>query len=216
MLGYQLAQDQRLKLAVTPELKQSIHILSLSTDELLQYLQEQATENPVLEFEFSRSREAFGKRTGTGKGGAMTPDPLWCAAAKEDTMEEKLLSQLRLLSLPSDVFKAAAYLVSNLNENGYLNVPLTEIAGNLKVAETVVEMALEKLQSLEPSGYRLQGSAGMSDPPDRPRSAIRAVCLRDRRRVFVRCSRMAISAGLLRHFGFRRSRRSARCNTFGR
>jgi RNA polymerase sigma-54 factor len=152
LLGYQLAQDQRLKLAITPELKQSIHILSLSADELLQYLQEQATENPVLEFEFSRSREAFGKKTGTGKGGAMMPDPLWYAAAKQDTMEEKLLSQLRLLSLPSDVFKAAAYLAGNLNENGYLDVPLTEIAGNLKVAETVVGLALEKLQSLEPAG----------------------------------------------------------------
>ncbi|MFU1793930.1 hypothetical protein ACM1RC_08685 [Paenibacillus azoreducens] len=68
MLGYQLVQDQRLKLALTPELKQSIHILSLPADELIQYLHEQATENPVLELEDGWEARAYSGRTDAAKG----------------------------------------------------------------------------------------------------------------------------------------------------
>jgi len=152
LLGYQLVQDQRLKLAITPELKQSIHILSLSADELLQYLQEQATENPVLELEVSRAGEGFETIAKSGAGTSMTMDPFRNVPATQESMEENLLSQLRLLSLPSDVYRAAAYMAGNLNENGYLDVPLSEIGERLKATETLLGMALEKLQSLEPAG----------------------------------------------------------------
>ncbi|GIO31084.1 RNA polymerase sigma-54 factor [Paenibacillus albilobatus] len=151
MLGYQLVQDQRLKLAITPELKQSIHILSLPGDELLQYLQEQATENPVLELEIRRETPVTDAKIGRG-GGSPPMDPFLNAACRQDTMEEKLLSQLRLLSIPPAVFKAAAYMAGNLNDDGYLDVPLAEIGKRLNVGEPLLELALEKLQSLEPAG----------------------------------------------------------------
>ncbi|BFH62074.1 RNA polymerase factor sigma-54 [Paenibacillus azoreducens] len=152
MLGYQLVQDQRLKLALTPELKQSIHILSLPADELIQYLHEQATENPVLELEDGWEARAYSGRIRRGEGMRLERDPLWNAAGTQDTMEEKLKSQLRLLSLPAEVYRAAAYMAGNLNDDGYLDIPLTEIRSMLNVSEAVLMAALESLQSLEPAG----------------------------------------------------------------
>lgn len=50
-MDYGLVQDQRMKLVMTPELRQAIQVLQLSTVDLIQYIQDQAIENPVLEIE---------------------------------------------------------------------------------------------------------------------------------------------------------------------
>ncbi|MWV42163.1 RNA polymerase factor sigma-54 [Paenibacillus sp. HJL G12] len=150
MIGYQLVQDQRLKLNITPELKQSIHILSLSGYELMQYLQEQALENPVLElastmeFEVSRRRKA--------RGNLVVQDPFWNVKQAQDTMEAKLESQLRLLSLPSEVYQTASFMAGNLSDDGYLDIVLADIGSQLNVSDAVVLKALDQLQSLEPAG----------------------------------------------------------------
>jgi len=54
-LGYSLNQEQTQKLIMTPELRQAITILQLSTLELSTYVEEQLLENPLLE-----TQEEFG------------------------------------------------------------------------------------------------------------------------------------------------------------
>ncbi|MEC0242847.1 RNA polymerase factor sigma-54 [Paenibacillus dokdonensis] len=152
MLGYQLVQDQRLKLAITPELKQSIHILTLSGYELVQYLQEQATENPVLELEDSRDIYIYSRKTRTSEEKHLMQDPFWNVNKAQETMEARLKSQLRLLSLPPEVYRTAAYMAGNLNDDGYLDITLADIRAELNISEALLELALEKLQSLEPAG----------------------------------------------------------------
>ena len=61
-MGYGLIQDQRMKLVMTPELRQAIQVLTTSAVDLIQYIQDQAVENPVLEIEDSADG-------GTGPGG---------------------------------------------------------------------------------------------------------------------------------------------------
>lgn len=48
-LGFELHQKQALKLALTPELQQSINILQYSALELIDFLRQQSNENPILE-----------------------------------------------------------------------------------------------------------------------------------------------------------------------
>ena len=48
-IGYGLIQEQRMKLVMTPELRQAIQLLQLSAADLEQYIHEQLEENPVLE-----------------------------------------------------------------------------------------------------------------------------------------------------------------------
>ncbi|SMF72314.1 RNA polymerase, sigma 54 subunit, RpoN/SigL [Paenibacillus uliginis N3/975] len=153
LLSYHLVQDQRPTLTITPELKQSIHILSLSGYELMQYLQEQAMENPVLEIEAGYDGYRYGKKRGTSTSSIKyAQDPLWNVKPAQDSMEIRLQNQLRLLSLPADVYRAAAFLAGNLNDDGYLEAELSDLRGVLKFSEDLLGTALHQLQSLEPAG----------------------------------------------------------------
>lgn len=152
MLGYQLVQDQSTKLAITPELKQSIHILTMSAEELIRYLQEQEAENPVLELEFRRGYDMYGGRSRGAIDNGREPDPLRNARQAQDTLESNLKSQLRLLSLPKEVYRIAVFIAGNLSDDGYLDLPVIEIRRKLGVSEELLRTALEALQSLEPAG----------------------------------------------------------------
>ena len=144
MLGYQLVQDQRLKLAMTPELLQSMHILTLSGHELMQYVQEEISQNPVLELAEQRGKRASAR--------GMEWDPLWRVQAAAESLEQSVLSQLRLLKLPPDVRRTAVYLAGNLNEDGYLDIDLAEVCSVMHVSIDLAEEALCQVQALEPAG----------------------------------------------------------------
>ncbi|WP_261301297.1 RNA polymerase factor sigma-54 [Paenibacillus andongensis] len=148
--GYSLTQVQNQKLTMTPELQQSIHILQLSSYELSQYLQEQALENPLLDIEsFTSSYLKAGKSS--QMAGSIT-DPLWKAKAREETLEQWLLSQLRIAGVSDTLYQTAAYLAGNLDDRGYLPLSITEISSFLNKPSEAVEEALACLQSLDPPG----------------------------------------------------------------
>ena len=50
-LTFGLHQQQELKLMMTPELRQAITILQYSTIDLMHFLREQATENPLIDLD---------------------------------------------------------------------------------------------------------------------------------------------------------------------
>ncbi|HAF99657.1 MAG TPA: RNA polymerase sigma-54 factor [Paenibacillus lactis] len=152
LLGYQLVQDQSTKLAITPELKQSIHILTMSAEDLIRYLQEQEAENPVLELEFGRDFDVYGRSSRAAIVNGHELDPLRNARQAQDTLESRLRSQLRLLSLPKEVYRIAAFMAGNLNDGGYLDLPVIEVRRKLGISEELLRTALEALQSLEPAG----------------------------------------------------------------
>lgn len=67
------------------------------------------------------------------------------------TLSEVLLQQLEALISPDDG-PIAEQLVGNLNERGYLEISLSEIASFLEVPQERVAYVLSQLQSLEPLG----------------------------------------------------------------
>lgn len=152
--GLQLSQQLNMKLMLKPELQQSLHMLQLSSYDLMQYLNEQAVENPVLEIEapISSFREM---RKSTRKTGGEAY-PLGGVQAKKETLEHALLSQLRIARVPSNVYKVAAFLAGNLNDAGYLDISIPETAALLKEPIELVEEALRAIQSLEPTGVGAQ------------------------------------------------------------
>jgi RNA polymerase sigma-54 factor len=77
-------------------------------------------------------------------------DPLACIPI-QPTLSETLLQQLETLVNPDEA-PIAEQLVGNLNERGYLEISLSEIADHLKVPPERVEYVLSHLQSLEPLG----------------------------------------------------------------
>jgi RNA polymerase sigma-54 factor len=68
-----------------------------------------------------------------------------------ETLTEALLQQLEALVAPGDG-SIAEQLVGNLNERGYLEISIDEIAEHLQVPVERVAYVLSQLQSLEPLG----------------------------------------------------------------
>lgn len=181
-LDYQLKLEQTQKLIITPELKLAIALLQYSALELIDYVQEELLNNPVLEMHDSAAEEkdngaeAFetqsNKQT-TNEGFSWEEyfrDADW--SAREDTkfqlwegppsiencaggaesMMEDLLGQLRLMGLSPREFSMASFLVESLDQNGYLRADLDELAQALGVTEKRLYRVLKIVQRLEPTG----------------------------------------------------------------
>lgn len=152
MIGQQLLQEHELKLAISPRLKQSLHMLSLPALELNEYVKELAQENPLLEIEERAGSFAYGVRTG-GRPGNAGYDPLHGAPDTSGlSLERQLLRQLRELALPPALFRVAAYMAGNVTESGYLDVAIDDVCAALGVKPQTAEAALDRLQSLDPPG----------------------------------------------------------------
>lgn len=158
-MGYGLWQEQQQRLVMTPELRQAITMLQFSSLELLEYLDTEMAGNPVIESvgtidwaELARQqREQGGLRTGMGRAAGEEGD--YEPAIKQGiTLLEHLRGQLRLLSIPPRERQIGEYLIGNLDENGYLGVPLGECAQTCNATGEEVEAALRHVQSLEPTG----------------------------------------------------------------
>ncbi|GAA3404771.1 RNA polymerase factor sigma-54 [Paenibacillus hodogayensis] len=144
---------QNLSVTVTPRLLQSMHVLQLSSAELASYVQDQSSENPLLEVLWSDAVPGRAQRSRIRQAPFNgTPRPMPESAAATETLESALLSQLRLSGLGGRIFAIAKYLAGNINENGFLNVALSEAALRFGAEEREAGEALHALQSLEPAG----------------------------------------------------------------
>lgn len=207
-LDYQLKLEQTQKLIITPELKLAIALLQFSTVELIDYVQEELLNNPVLEIRDTEEKGSEEKTEEAPAGGEeefpweeyfrdMDLDSaVYSPGAAQDwdgvstvencaggpgTMVEDLLGQLRLMPLSPRQYSLAAYLVGNLDANGYLRGDLDELAQSLGCSAAELEKALKIVHDLEPTGIgsrNLQEClmlqlAGMENPP--PPAAVEIV-----------------------------------------
>jgi len=78
-------------------------------------------------------------------------DPL-TQVASEETLAEKLLSELGAQLDDEDDMRIAEYLVGSLDDKGYLSASIEEVAYELDVTEDRVRRVLTVLQGLEPIG----------------------------------------------------------------
>ncbi|MGH2499949.1 MAG: RNA polymerase factor sigma-54 [Candidatus Limnocylindria bacterium] len=178
-MDLRLLPQQQLK--VTPKQIAANHILQLSSLELQDVINQELDENPALELEEVQSCPLCGNPLpgrvcltcfGTGRpGGAQQYqdteplegtnlmqrddddedfDPIVRAEA-EQTLAEYLSWNVRVL-LPARLHPIAEYLIGNLNDNGYLDVPLEEAAQATAVSLADAEEALRAIQSVEPWG----------------------------------------------------------------
>jgi len=68
------------------------------------------------------------------------------------TLADHLHSQLSVLVMPEEVRDAAANIIGNLDENGYLTATLEEIAESGQHTMEEVKEGLRIVQSLDPAG----------------------------------------------------------------
>ncbi|TCS81771.1 RNA polymerase factor sigma-54 [Tepidibacillus fermentans] len=157
-MDYGLYQQQTQKLMMTPELRQAITILQYPAIELMEYIQEQIIENPVLDIderEWERYRYLYQNSRGIPSVAHSNDEGrnIWdTIASPEDNLEEYLLQQGRLLNLDAKKLQILAFLIGNLDELGYFTMSLREVAEILKVQEEEVEQMLTLLKSFDPIG----------------------------------------------------------------
>lgn len=136
----QLGQRQRLNLA--PGVRQGLSVLRLPAVDLLDLIAREAAENPFLIVE--DRRRAVSAIAGI--------DVALDTVAAQPSMVERLFRQIGLMTLAPATQALALHLVGELREDGYLDVPLQEIAAELSVPLEALEAALSVLQQCDPAG----------------------------------------------------------------
>ncbi|AEW05225.1 RNA polymerase, sigma 54 subunit, RpoN/SigL [Sulfobacillus acidophilus DSM 10332] len=152
-LEQQLTQSQALVL--TPAMKIALKILELPVLELGSYLQELVLANPVVELAHSdvqapewRSGIPYHRGDG-GEEDASTwdiPDP-----SGHDLYNE-VAEQLFWSTPPGSLRQSALYLVGNLEPDGYLRIPLPELAETVGASIEEMQQALAVVQACDPAG----------------------------------------------------------------
>ncbi len=161
---------QSLKLSLTPELQQAIHILQYSTLELMDFLKEQANENPVLEMTAAVSdplasntgqivcpsiKENRKRDTSSNRQYSKDNDynPIDNFSGTTETLEAHLLEQLSFFtSMKSSEMKIVEFLIGSLNESGFLDIDINWTASLFSVTAEEIKRMIDVLQSLDPIG----------------------------------------------------------------
>ncbi|XJZ26884.1 RNA polymerase factor sigma-54 [Bacillota bacterium Lsc_1132] len=140
-----LWQQQTLKLAMTQELTQAIALLQYSAQELTDFLETKALENPLLTIE----RRQRTKRAKTDK---QQTDWVEQIADTSFSLEDHLISQLNIKKYSMEQLTLIRLVIRDLDDNGYFRGSVQELAEKLHVSSAMVERSLSIIQTLEPAG----------------------------------------------------------------
>lgn len=176
-MDYGLRQELSQKLVMTPQLRQAIAILQLSSLELVEMVEAELLENPVLEVEDNRLGEAEGEVPADSGSLDLANDYLewvkyldegidtgFVPAAEEEKssaefygatmvpLHEHLEFQLHLAALNASARRAGEYLIGCIDDNGYLRVSVEEAAAALAMPAALVEEVLTLIQTFDPPG----------------------------------------------------------------
>lgn len=172
-INYKLNLQQTQKLMMTPELRQALKILQLSSLELGQYVNQILLENPLIEIKEEENsfrneekkdkeinwekyirdnREKRNYEVYSGMREVKEPMPLENLVVRDPNLQEYLFSQLGCLRLNKLEQRVGQYLVGNINSAGYLTVSVEQAVYDLQVSSKVIEKVLQHVQNFEPAG----------------------------------------------------------------
>lgn len=161
--------EQAQKLSLTPTMRQALECLQLPAMDLLQYVQEAALENPMLEVElpaltsvsldaptsettvtqYDSWDDCFARR----RTDSADADPLAAAPAEAASLRDHLLSQIGQTALiDASLQPLCRFLVDCLDSRGYLDCPLDALAQETGQPLFLMEQALFAVQMLDPPG----------------------------------------------------------------
>lgn len=170
-LVHDIFLEQQQKLLMTPELRQAIAILQMSTMELNEFINGELEENPFLEERENEETEKTVREE--------TDDTAWLEQAMDlyhdrdigiaprerqeersfdnyltrvPSLFEHLEFQLRLVRMSKAEYDIGYYLIGNLDSNGYLCEDLNEVSRKMQAPLEQVEKVLHIIHSFHPHG----------------------------------------------------------------
>lgn len=159
----QLKTELRQELKLTPQLMQSMEVLQMTSQELLEFLSRQAEENPLLDQSDppERAYEELRRQAGWIDGGVRDratfahegAAPEAGAADRDlESLAAFLRDQLHRLRLPKPLAALCQYLAELVDEDGYLSQEDLDGLAAMKIPRALSDQALDVLQSLDPPG----------------------------------------------------------------
>ncbi|SFC94602.1 RNA polymerase factor sigma-54 [Clostridium uliginosum] len=169
--GMKMTQDQ--KLVLTYNMQQSIKLLQMSMHDLREYIDNEYSENPILEIHESekmpdntnsqdkydykkliKELESNNYKNETdnnyvNKENDVSP---WNYIEKTKSLNEYLQEQLIEINMDPYTVAISKYIIESLDHKGYLEISTNEISNELNISEEKVQQALDVVQDLEPYG----------------------------------------------------------------
>ncbi len=150
-------QQQKLlqKMALTPQMRQSLNLLGMSAADIAEYVETAVTNNPFLQkLMDKKSSDKYANITRTSKDDSIYDYEK--TIKNEENPRITLLAQLKMTGINSDVQEIAEYLIFEMDDNGYINVDPEEAAEDLGVTAEDVQDCLSIIQDMEPAGIGAQ------------------------------------------------------------
>ena len=176
-LDYSMNMTQEQRLILTQNMQQSIKLLQMSLHDLREYIDNEYSENPVLEvneemisyddahvneemntedrYDYKKivdelySDNYKDKSEKSYSGEDVSPLNF---IEKKISLKEYLQEQLVEVNIDQYMLTICQYIVESLDNRGYLEISIEELAEELNISEEEVEKALKLVQSLEPYG----------------------------------------------------------------
>ena len=167
----ELKQTLRLSPVLTQQLQQAIKLLQLSRLELIEAIELEVQENPILDLEEKEPKEEQPVEEQTGDKDDVaewldrySPSEGYSLQEERErpdyeNMVKKTLNlrdhlrwQAGLAELSHDERIIAEWIIENIDDNGYLAYPLSEISSTSGYTEEALEAVLKKIQKLDPPG----------------------------------------------------------------
>lgn len=128
-------------MALTPQMKQSITLLAMSTYDINEYIETALSANPFLKKEITAPKKKS------------SDDYDYIANIKQrENPRLSLISQIKTIGLTDKLSEIAEYLIYEMDDNGYITIDLEEAAGSLSVDIEDAKKALLAIQGMEPAG----------------------------------------------------------------
>ena len=172
-LNYSIKMTQQQKMIMTQNMQQSIKLLQMSLHDLREYIYNEYSENPILEINdqnnfYEDTHDNNMEKYNTEKIVEEIDydnfnDKREKSYSKEDisplnfieekkSLKEYLYEQLMEVSEDQYIIMISKYIIESLDARGYLEIPIEELASELKIPCNDIEEGLKVVQSLEPYG----------------------------------------------------------------
>lgn len=162
-LGMDVSIQQTQKLALTPQMEQSLSVLQMGTEELNQCIEEEVLSNPMLDYAKEPEKKEVLRSQGEGIGyysRRKTEDTDYQsylnAIADEKSEDTELAEYLRMQLYTKKISprrqKIGEYLIECLEESGYLKMDMDELAKGIGLSKEELEREIRFMQTLEPCG----------------------------------------------------------------
>ncbi len=147
-----IKQTQGLNMSMN--LQQAIRLLQLSSIELENYVHEQIAENPLLiAKDDTTSAVSKSENINSKSNSDWDKDDFLQCYTQAQSLKDFLLEQLHsLVNANTQEFQVAFALIEHIDERGYLDTHLENIAKDLNIGLEKVEQALRLIHQMEPTG----------------------------------------------------------------